>query len=309
MRLRYVMWVAACGVLTGFFGLIFAQSPPSSGNVPVSLIVSIQAKSGQQVPTIEREDVSAFLAKEKVPVAGWTPLQGNQAGLDLLILVDDGIDSAVASQFESLRQFMNAQPATTSMAVGYIHYGFVEVVQNFTHDHALAGRALRIPMGGTETTSPYLAISDYVRDHWPISANRHEILLISDGADELEVGPNPMSVETAVEQAQQAGIQIFTIYAGRAGQSSDSWWRTNWGQDNLAQISGETGGESYGLMPSPPVGYEPFLREITDRLDHQYLLTLSANQAQAGTYQQIHLETELSNAELDSAAKVYVPIE
>jgi len=50
-------------------------------------------------------------------------------------------------EFDDLRQFMNAQPPTTSIAVGYMGFGTVDVVQPFTKDHSRAAMALRLPMG------------------------------------------------------------------------------------------------------------------------------------------------------------------
>jgi len=310
MKRAMVNWIFACGLLAGLTWSVTSLSAPkepTSGTVPVSMIVSAEAKHGQPISTVGREDVRAFMNKERVAVTEWTSLQGEHAGLDLLFLVDDGIDSDVGMQFDPLRQFMAEQPATTSIAVGYIHYGMVEILQNFTADHALAAKALRIPMGGSsETTSPYLAMSDYI-DHWRANGDRREIILISDGVDMLEVGPNPMSVAKAVGHAQAGNIQIYTIYAPGTGHSGHSWWRINWGQSNLGQIADETGGESYGLMPGPPISYQPFLSEINERLNHQYLLTFLAKAEFAGTFQSVHLETEVPDTELVGASHVYVP--
>jgi len=311
---RYMIWtaVAAASILGGMAAARppqagSPQANPAAGTVPVSVVVSVEAKHGQQVPNILREDVRAYIEKDRVPVTAWMPYQGNQAALDLLLLVDDGVDANIGNQFDALRHFFNEQPATTRIAVAYLRYGMVVLQQNFTSDHVQAGKSLRLPVGAfSETSSPYLAISDFI-DHWSNDGNRHEIVLISDGVDELEIGPYPMSVAVAVEHAQAAGVQIYAIYAAGSGHLGHSFWRISWGQNNLAQIADETGGESYGLLPAPPIAYEPFLKEINARLAHQYLLTFGANPAQAGTFHRIHLETEVPNAELVAAEKIYIP--
>src|SRR5258708_13669247 len=112
--------------LAGFVLLIssgmVAQSN-SPDTVPVTVIASVEAKHGKEIPTINKEDVRAVYGKDRVPVAEWTPLQGDQSGLELFILVDDASDPSVGGQLDDLRKFMEAQPPTTPIAVPYFRDG------------------------------------------------------------------------------------------------------------------------------------------------------------------------------------------
>jgi hypothetical protein len=112
-------------------------------------------------------------------------------------------------------------------------------------------------------------------------------------------------VDQAVEQAQRAGIVIFSIYSPGADHFGHSFWRINWGQNYLSQLSDETGGESFGS--GPPVSLSPYLDGLSRRLLNQYLLTFLAKPAKKAGMQGVKLRTEVSNAQLVAADSVYVP--
>jgi VWFA-related protein len=280
---------------------------PSAGAVPVTTIVSVEAKRGKEIPEIQREDVRAFLNGKRVPVASWVPVRGDKAGLELFILIDESLNQDVSLQFDDLRKFINAQPRTTTVGVGYMRNGTVEIAQNLTADHALAGKALRLTLGAAfGMGSPYLSLSDLAK-RWPESPNRHAVLMISDGIDQWQTGFNPPYLDAAVERAQRAGIQVYAIYASGMGHSGHSMFRINWGQNNMAQLSDETGGEAYVQGLQTAVSFSPYLDQIADRLTHQYMLTLQASPGNKANFQSIRLETEVPNAELITADKIYVP--
>jgi hypothetical protein len=89
-------------------------------------------------------------------------------------------------------------------------------------------------------------------------------------------GASDPYVDQAVEQAQRASIVIFSIYTPGAGHFGHSFWRINWGQNHLSQLSDETGGESFYLGSEVPVSLSPYLDDLSRRLLHQYLLTFMA---------------------------------
>src|SRR5207302_5710451 len=154
------------------------------------------------------------------------------AGLELFLLLDDASNSSLDSQVQDLRQFIHSQPATTAVGVGYMRDGAVQIVQNLTTDHAQAAKSLRLPLGDPGVSpSPYFSVVDLIK-RWPETPVRREILMISDGIDRY-YGSDPSDpyVDTAVEQAQRAGIIIFSIYSPGVGHYGHSLWRANWGQN------------------------------------------------------------------------------
>ena len=217
----------------------------STATLPVNMIVSVEAKHGKEVPSISREDVVVLQEGDRVQVKDWVPLQADPAGVELFVLIDDSTDTTLGLQLDDLRKFITSQPDTTKVAVGYIRNGDVNIIQNPTNDHALAAKALRLPLGsGAGTASPYTAIADMIK-HWPESAAGREILLVSSGIDGLQPGPDDTYLDEAIDQAQRAGVQIYSIYGSPSGHAGHSFWRLNWGQSNLSRLTDETGGEAY----------------------------------------------------------------
>jgi hypothetical protein len=283
------------------------QEAAPAGTVPVSMVVSVEARNGKQVPVIYRQDVKVLRRNEHLQVKDWVPLEKDQAGLELFVLIDDSVDSNVGLQFDDLRKFMNEQPATTAIGVGYIRNGTVQVAQELTHDHTLAAKALRLPVGiAGGIASPYLALTDLIK-RWPESPNRREIFMASSGIDALQPGPVDSYLRQAIEHAQRAGIQVYSIYASPAGHAGHTPWLFNWGQNNLSQLADETGAEVYMQALRQPISYGPYLDQFADRLKHQYRLTFYAKPGKEAGFQRIALETEVPNAELVSQDSVWVP--
>jgi hypothetical protein len=274
----------------------------------VHMVVTAEARHGNDVPTLQREDVMVYQGRDRVPTTDWLPLQGEHAGLELFILLDDASGTNLGSQLGDLRKFIAAQPATTRIGVGYMRDGTVDMVQNLTADHNAAAKSLRLPMGlAGVNASPYFSVTDLIK-RWPEAPVRREILMISDGIDRY--GPGGASdpyVDQAVEQAQRAGIVIFTIYNPGVGHFGHTFWRINWGQNYLSQLSDQTGGESFYLGLEPPVAFSPYLDDLSRRLLHQYLLTFLAKPVKKAGMQGVKLRTEVPNAELVAADRVYVP--
>jgi hypothetical protein len=309
MKCRRTILTTLLGLLIGFsWGTsTWSAQQSASETVPVSTLVSVEARHGKDIPVVNREDVRVFEGHNRLKVTDWIPLQGDQSSLELFVLIDDASNTNLASQFDDMRHFMNAQPPATVIAVGYIQNGTVRVVQNFTKDHSAAGKGLRFPLGfGAGGSSPYLSVTDAIK-RWPESPARHEILLISSGIDPLQPGVTDSYLDQAVSQAQQTGTQVSAIYASGSGHFGHSLWRVNQGQNNLSRLADETGGEAYFQGFETPIAFAPFLDQFADRLNHQYKLTFLANSAKKPTYRHVRLETEVPNAELVIADKVYVP--
>jgi hypothetical protein len=278
-----------------------------SESVPVSMIVSVEAKHGKEIPVVNKEDVRVLQGRERLRITEWIPLQGNHADLELLILIDEASRATLAMQYDDLRQFMNGQPLTTAIAVGYMEYGTVRMAQNFTKDREAAGKALRIPMGSFGGgNSPYLAVADVIK-RWPESEARHAIFMVSSGIDPLQPGLTDTYVDSAIQIAERTGTQISTIYASQAGHLGHSYWRFSRGQDNLSRLAEETGGESYFQGFSTPISFAPYLEDLAGRLNHQYRLTFLIKPNKKPSYQHVRLETEVPDADLVGADRVYVP--
>jgi hypothetical protein len=289
----------AAGLAAGAI-LLFSEEP-SAPNVAVQVMVTVKARHGRDIPSLNREDFLAYQRHERIPVTDVVPLQGEQAGLELSVLLDDASGLSLGSQLGDLREFIKAQPATTAIGIGYMRNGTFYIVQNFTADHSHAAQSLRLPLSAFGVMgSPYLSLSDLIQ-RWPGNSTRREVLLVTSGIDPLGIWPTNPYLDSAIEQAQREGIIVYAIYTPGAGRS---FWRMNWAQNHLAQIGEETGGEAY---IEAPVSFKPYLTEIAERLGHQYLVTVLVKPGNKDGFQDVRFAIEVQNAELVSATRVYVP--
>jgi hypothetical protein len=287
--------------------LLLSQEDGPSATAPVQMIVTAEARHGKEIPELKQGDMMVFEKKERLRVTSLVPSQGQHAPLEFYILIDEASGISLGNQLNDIRQFVQTQPATTSIGIGYMRNGTVQMTQALTPDHAKAAKGLRLPLGFPGVSpSPFLSLSDLIK-RWPASPARHEVLMITSGIDALGGEEQDPYLDEAIEHAQRAGIVVYAIYAPASGHEGHSYWRMNWGQNHLAQITDETGGESYMLGFGPLVSFSPYLKEIAEHLAHQYLVTFLAKPGNKAGFQSVRFTTEVPNAELVGASKVYVP--
>jgi hypothetical protein len=286
--------------------LLLAQQNASLGLVPVHMIVTVEARHGKDVPPLHQGDVMAYERKERLRVTDLVPLEGDHAGLELFLLLDDASSTSLGSQLGDLRRFIETQPATTAIGIGYMRNGTVDIVQNLTTDRSHATHALRLPLSSAGL-SPYESLSDLTK-RWPGSSARREVVLVTSGVDFLGgMGPLNPYLDKAIEDAQRNGIVVYAIYMPGAGHAGHSLFRMNWAQGHLAQLAEETGGEAYMLGFGPPISFAPYLEDIAERFSHQYRVTVLFKTAAKASFHNVRLVTEVPNAELVAASSVYVP--
>ena len=296
-------------LLLAAFALAFASlaSIPVRAADPATLTVTAVAKKGSP-PPIKKEDVQVFEGKERVQVTDWR----HGENLYLAILIDDSIDTEAASQWNDLRAFIAEQPQNAFVAVAYARNGTAMVAQDFTQDHALAAKALRIPLGNLGAfSSPYLAVQDWLK-RWPSSAGDHRssIILISSGIDYFRGGFDPLDpdLDSTIERAQKENVNVWTIYFPGGGHISRGYFRIFNAQANLSKLSEETGAESYYLSFERPVTLRPYFDELQQHLNNQYLLSFAGRSGgKKGKFERIHVTTEIPNVEFLTPSEVFLP--
>jgi hypothetical protein len=291
-------------------GRTAAQEPSSANGVPAHMVVTVEARHGSDVPSISQADVMVYEGHDRDEVSAWVPAQGEHAALELVVLLDDSSSVSLGSQLEDLRQFIISQPASTKIGVAYMQNGIARIEQNLTSDHGEAAKGLRLPLGiSGVNASPYFSLGDLVK-RWPETTARREVLIVSDGIDRY-YGTGSLDdpyVDSAIDEAQRAGILVFAIYTPGVGHYGHSYWRSYWGQLYLSHLAEETGGEAYYIgFYGPPVSFVPYLDELTHRLTHQYLLTFLAKPQKKAGLRQVKVRTEIRDAELVAADRVFVP--
>jgi len=290
-------------------GAVSARPKETVAGVPVRMVVSVENRHGAAIPVLNRADVVVTEGHDRDMVMDWVPATSEHAGLDLYVLLDDSSRWTVDTQLGEVRSFIMQQPASTFIAVGYIHNGFVQMTQYLTTEHAAAAKAVGMPVGNSSgQASPYFALEDLLK-HWqPDPARpRREVVMITSGVDLYSQGSVDPYLDEAIEQMQRAGILVYSIYTPDSARAGYSFFRQNWGQNNLAQISDKTGAESYDLGVVPAESFKPYFDDISRLLSHQYILTFLAKPEKKAGLQTVKLNAEGRIAELVGAGRVYVP--
>lgn len=301
-RSCFLFGVSAFGFLSAFLGPSASAAGPGS----TTMTVTAMGKKDAAPPEIKRDDVQFFVNKERTQIANWQP--GEK--LYLAVLIDDSLDSDVASQWNDLKEFFNAQPKTTYISVSYARNGSAEVAQDFTNNHELDAKALRIPIGPQAFSSPYLAVIDLLK-RLPAGPNeRRSILMISSGVDYFHGNfPESPDLQSAYERAQKENVNIWSIYYPDGGHLGRRFFRAFRGQNDLSRLAESSGAESYYLGTTEAVTFKPYLDELSAHFRNQYLLTFRGSGGPKGRFQRVHLGSEVSGVQFLSAPEAFLPSE
>jgi hypothetical protein len=290
------------------------KTMPEPGSADsVQMIVSVEPKHGNQLPVITQQDVMVYQGHDRLNVTGWIPAKGDKAGLALAILIDESAGFSLGTQLNDIKSFINEQPPSTLIAVGYMQNGTVKLVADFTQDHAAAAKSIRLALGyfGAEG-SPYLSLSDFIkRWHSTSPTIRREVLMITSGIDNVYVGniDNPY-VDAAIRDAQCAGVVVYSIYTPSAGHFGHSYFRTYWGENYLSEVSEMTGGESYYLLgPQAPVSFIPYLKKLNEQLPNQFLLSFQPKPEKKAGLESIKVTSEIHDVDFVHQNNVCVQAE
>ena len=300
---RALLYLAASVIA---FGSI-AATPALAATDAVTMTVTAIGKKQTPPPPLKKDDVELFQGKERMQVADWR--RGDS--LFLAILIDDSLDRQVAGEWKDLRAFIDAQSESTYVAVAYARNGAATVAQDFTKDHALAAKALRMPLGGGGAfTSPYLSLQDWLK-RWPDGGgDRRSIIMISSGVDYFRGSFDPIDpdLDSTIGRAQKENINVWTIYYPDEGHVGRRYFRVFNAQSNLSRLSEETGAESFYLDFGVPVSLKPYFDEIQDHLNNQYLLTFDASGGgKKGKFERVRVVTEIPNVEFMTPSEVFLP--
>lgn len=309
--MRRVLLVTSVAV-TALIFISQSKSASQSPLVPVRTILTVEAQHDHDtnIPALRKDDVAAYEQSQSLRVTGLTPFVPPNAGLDLYILIDDSSSARLGSQLDDLRRFVQTQPATTNIGLGYMHNGTVDIVEHPSGDRTRIAKELRLPMGqGGASPSPYLSLSELIK-HWHGNSARREIVMIASGIDPLGgLGPINPYLDAAVADAQRNGIVVYAIYMPEAGHGGHSFFLVNWGQNHLAELTEKTGGEAYMLGLTAPVDFKPYLDQISVHLEHQYAATVMMKPESKAGFRAVRFTTEDPNAAIVAAPRVYVRAE
>ena len=287
----------------------FAQDRPAFPGVRTRVVVSVEPRHSKEVPSVRSEDVVVMQGQQHDQVLEWKPVQAPDVGVEVFILIDDSLSpTEIGAKLNDLRDFIHAQSANVLIGIGYMRNGTAVIAQNPTTDRALSAKAMRLTIGdGGASPSPYFALEDLLKK-WSPANRAREVIMISDGIDRFwdGIGLDDPYLNSAIEQAQRGSVVVNALYARGEGHFGHSPWRINWGQNFLSELADATGGEAYYVGNDTAPSFQPYLKDLTERISHQFLLTFEAQPGKKSGFERIKLRTEVPNAELVTQRQVYV---
>lgn len=286
----------------------FAQG---ADEVSTKTVITVLPKNSEQIPPVEPQNLKIQVNGKSVQADSVTPLRGDRAGLELVILIDSGARESLGRQMEEISSFVKSLPPTTEVAIAYMVNGQAVFQQPFTTDKNAALRALHLPGGSAGTSaSPYFCLSDLAK-HWPSqnTANRREVLAITDGIDPYEVrfDPEDPYVNAAINDSIRGGVIVDALYWHDQGRASRIGFLADGGQNLLMLVTNNTGGTFYYQGLGNPVSFDPYLSDLSRRLQNQYELGFDVPAKKKADVETLKVKLELPGTKLNSADLVAVP--
>jgi hypothetical protein len=288
--------LATLSIGLSFAAVAAAQEFPQEGPVPTSALISVTSKHDTQ---LDPATLKLQVNRHDSPITSVTPLI--PAKSQIAILIDDSLRGSFGLQLDDVKNFVTELPPGTRVLIGYMQNGTVRS-SGFTTNHEELGNQLRIPfsMPGANA-SPYFSLSEFVKQ-WPSNEQGARIvLLITNGVDPYNGRPSIMNqdspyVQAAQEDAQRAGVAVYSIYYPDAGMRGGSFS----GQSYLSQIAEATGGQSFYLGSIPPVSFKPYLDDFRKAILSSYSVNFRANagHAKRDTLTSIKLTTSQSGVKI-----------
>jgi hypothetical protein len=195
--------------------------------------------------------------------------------VNLAVLIQDDLVSRVGNELRVTADFIRDLPQGSTVMVGYIRSGSLQVRQAFTNDLTAAATALRIPVGSTSVSpyNPYVQVRDAIKLFPEGGQNRNALLLVSDGLDtsrgfDYSTSVDSIDLNRAVREAKNRGVVVYSFYAPTAGLTSFNSLAVSFGQSALNRVSDETGGRAF-FQGTDFVTFNAYFSRLTRTLNEQ----------------------------------------
>ncbi|HEX4308675.1 MAG TPA: hypothetical protein VHZ25_01540 [Acidobacteriaceae bacterium] len=258
----------------------FAFSQTEGQGQGQAVVTILPKKTDAAAPNIPQQSLRVEVNGKLSQISNWQPLRGPQAGVELVLLIDDGARVSLGREFDDIRQFVQSLPPNVKIAFAYMQNGRAALSGPFSADHAKAAQQLHLPLGAPGySASPYFCLSDLAKS-WPSAdrSARREVIMITDGVDyyHLQYDPEDPYVQAAIQDSVRAHLVVYSIYWRNAGPADRSWYQNNAGQNLLLAVTDSTGGNSYWEGFGNPVSLQPFFDDFDRRINNQYELDFTA---------------------------------
>jgi hypothetical protein len=304
-------------VLTAFSLAIIFSTPAlaaardgNSATVPVTITVTVLGTNNQPAPEIPQEDVTVHMGKDVPRVIRWEHAGAQEGPLQLALLIDDNIRTTlIGQQFNYIADFIRSQEPSTEVGLYYAEHGSAYAAVPFTTDHQKVAKALHLTMGlrNGESPSIYLSLSDLAK-HWPATPGaRREVVVFGSGNDPLNPGIVDPYADAAMDDVVKTGLTVHVIPI--SGTRYSMSFRGNISAGKLIELSDETGGREIGGDLGAPVSLAPFLNQLNQILNSQYLLTFAAKASDKknGEIRAVQVRLEEHDVKVWAPKRVLIP--
>ena len=106
------------------------QEKAASSTAQVHVVITDTAlRSDSELPRLKQYEVKVKQGRTFLQVTQLIPAQGENATLQLMILIDDTLNiSAVGNNLNDLREFIKAQPPSTVIGIGYMSNAGINMI-------------------------------------------------------------------------------------------------------------------------------------------------------------------------------------
>ena len=274
-------------------------------------VVTVLSKQHGEMPaSISQQNVSIKVNGKPAIVTSWASLRGQDARLELVILIDSSARSSLGAQFGDIEHFVNGLPPNVKAGIAYMMNGRAVFAGPLSADHAAVLRALHLHGGSPgSSASPYFCLSDLAKN-WPSTDRgaRREVVMVTDGVDNYErrLDLEDPYVEAAINDSVRAGLVVYSIYWLNQGLADSTMYANNSGQSRLNQVTEATGGKNLWNGIGNPVSLQPYLEELASHLANQYELGFSARLDGKPTIETLKLKIEGPTVEVAAPKQVFI---
>ncbi len=194
-------------------------------------------------------------------------------------------------QFTDIQKFFNDMPSNVEIGVGWLLQGRTKVVQPFTTDHTLAGKALvaqtreQAANPKNDNGNPYQCLRDLAA-HWPTPdpAKLRAVLMFTDGITAGKSGqsqsgdqdnPDVLGASEVLQRYSIVPYPFFYLDFPAVDPNRNEGGQLE-GQSNFSALTQNTGGEGLWEGQFSPGSLFPLLDKLYAVLMSEAVVTVNA---------------------------------
>jgi len=306
-KLAFAITLAAGALMTA--APAFPQNESEGHGQAVITVLPLHDREATPA-NLSQQDLAIKVNGKDSTITNWIPLRGQNDQLELVVLIDSGARSSMATQMGEIANFVKTLPPTAKVSIAYMENGQSVLTGPLTTDHVQALKGLHISAGiPGGSASPYFCLSNLAQ-HWPSNDRgaRREVVMITDGVDYYNprYDPEDPYVQAAVTDSVRAGLVVYSIYWQNQGRFDRSMYATNAGQNLLLNVTQATGGNSYWEGFGNPVSFQPYFKDLDRRLQNQYEVSFTAPLKGKPEVENLKLKVNGISGKIDAPQQVLV---